>query len=219
MRDANRHPATALPHEEPLWFTEALKLLQEVNGRLLDLLALASQLPTEVHLPLAVELSDVLKKMDSAARARAAACPFLLVDGGFQDLERWSRVRWGAEPVEARAECFPRPQALELAHMTFMLAWSLVRSNRNAACTMLGLSPGCTQVIGDLRLQDLQRIAVNHSAWIRPRWEARPDVWRRLLRMSDQPESRSSAVGNIRELYLFFGHVLKGESPRKSERL
>lgn len=219
MRDANSRPATALPHDEPLWFAEALKLLQEVNGRLLELLALASQRPTEVHLPLAVELRDVLKKMDSAARARAAACPFLLVDGGFQDLERWSRARWGAEPVEVRAECFPRPQALELAHMTFMLAWTLVRSNRNAACTMLGLSPGCTQVIGDLRLQDLQRIAVNHSAWIRPRWEARPDVWRRLLRMSDQPESRSSAVGSTRELYLFFGHVLKRQSSRVSERL
>jgi hypothetical protein len=219
VREANSHPATALPQAEPLWFTEALKLLQEVNGRLLDLLALASQLPIEVHLPLAVDLSDVLEKMDSAARARAAACPFLLIDGGFQDLERWSRVRWGAEPVEARAECFPRPQALELAHMTFMLAWSLVRSNRNAACTMLGLSAGCTQVIGDLRLQDLQRIAVTHSAWIRPRWENRPDIWRRLLRTGDEPGLRPVATRSIRELYLFFGHVLKGGSPRMPERL
>jgi hypothetical protein len=219
VRDANSHPATALPHEEPLWFTEARKLLQEVNGRLLDLLALASQLPTEVHLPLAVELTDVLKTMDSDARARAAAYPFLLVNGGFQDLERWCRVRWGAEPVEARAECFPRPQALELAHMTFMLAWSLVRSNRNAACTMLGLSRGCTQVIGDLRLQDLQRIAVNRSAWIRPRWENRPDIWRRLLRASDQPESTPREVESIRGLHLFFGNVLASESSSTSERL
>jgi hypothetical protein len=103
VREANSHPATALPQAEPLWFTEALKLLQEVNGRLLDLLALASQLPTEVHLPLAVDLSDVLEKMDSAARARAAACPFLLIDGGFQDLERWSMCD-GARSRSKRAQ-------------------------------------------------------------------------------------------------------------------
>jgi hypothetical protein len=140
-------------------------------------------------------------------------------DGEFQDLERWSRVRWGTESVEACAECFPRPEALELAHMTFMLAWSLVRSNRNAACTMLGLSPACASVIADLRLQDLQRIAVNHSAWIRPRWESRPDIWRRLLRTVDEPGLRPVATRSIRELYLFFGHVLKGGSPRMPERL
>jgi len=219
VREANRKPAATLLQAGPLWFTEALKLLQEVNGRLIDLLALAAQPASEPRLPLAVEVGDVLRQMDPAARERTAACPFLLVDAGFQDLQRWSGVRWGTELVEARTECFPRAQALELAHMTFVLAWSLVRSSRAAACTMLGLSPGCAEVIADLRLQDLQRIVVTHCAWIRPRWEARPDIWRRLLSMPDQPGSRPLATGDNRGLHLFFGNVLREGSPKMPERL
>jgi hypothetical protein len=93
-----------------------------------------------------------------------AACPFLLVDVGLQDLQRWFRLPQVNKSIESHAHCFPHPQALELAHMTFVLAWSLVRSNRSAACTMLGLSPASTQFIAALRLQDLQRIAEAHSA-------------------------------------------------------
>ena len=219
MRGANSKPAATFLQAGPLWFTEALKLLQEVNGRLLDLLALASPPASEPRLPLAVEVGDVLRHMDSAARERTAACPFLLVEAGFQDLQRWSGVRWGTELLEARAECFPRAQALELAHMTFVLAWSLARSSRAAACTMLGLSPGCAEIIAELRLQDLQRIVVTHCAWIRPRWEARPDIWQQLLSMADQRGSRPLATGSDRGLHLFFGNVLREGSPKVSERL
>jgi hypothetical protein len=217
--EENSDAANALVQAEPRGFLAAVKLLQEVNARLLDLLAFESQPTNEPRLPLAVDLGDILPQLDSGARARAAARPFLLVDAGFKDLQRWSRVGCEAELADDRTGCFLRPQAIELAHMTFVLAWSLARSNRDTARVMLGLSPDCAEIVASLRLQDLQRIAISHSAWIRPRWEVRPDIWRRLLKSANAPRSSIPAAASLHGLQLFFGDVLPSESPKQAQRL
>jgi hypothetical protein len=211
VRERSSDPAPALRATEPDWFTVALKPLREVNERLLDLLVFASEDPNEPRLPLAVELGDVLRRMDPTARERAAACPFLLVDAGFRNVRRWSRVRCGTESVDLCAGCFPRAQALELAHMTLVLAWSLVRSNRDAACIMLGVSPACAKIVADLHLKELQRIATQHTAWIRPAFENRPDVWRSLLGTADPVDSPPVAEVGLHGLQLFFGDLLSNE--------
>jgi hypothetical protein len=193
-------------------------LLQEVNGRLLDLLVLASQNPNASGLPLALDLRDVLEHMDPTARERAAASPFLLVEFGFRDAARWSSVRGVVESINPREGYFPHPQALELAQMTLILAWSLVRSNRDAAFVMLGVSPACAGIVADLRLQDLQRIAAERSAWIRPRWETRADVWRRLLSTADTLVSPPPDQLGTHGLKLFFGNLFSNEPAGKSGR-
>lgn len=218
MLEPNSSPADALLPCEPLGFASARMLLQEVNGRLIDLLVLASQNPNASALPLALELSEVLEHMDPAARARAAASPFLLVDFGFRDAARWSGARGGAESVNACEGYFPHPQALELAQMTLILAWSLVRSNRDAAFVMLGVSPDCAEIIADLRLQELQRIAEERSAWIRPRWETRPDIWRELLGMANTVESPILSKFGALGLKFFFGDVFSNEPAGYAER-
>jgi hypothetical protein len=219
VREANSDSTNALPQAEPPGFSAALKLLQEVNARLLDLLAFESQPTNAPRLPRAIELGEILRQMDSGARARTAACQFLLVDAGFQDLQRWSRVGCETELADDCTGCFLRPQAIELAHMTLVLAWSLARSNREAACVMLGLSPGCAEIVASLRLQDLQRIAILHNAWIRPRWELRPDIWRRLLKSTNAPRSSTPAATSLHGLQLFFGNVLPNESPKQAQGL
>jgi hypothetical protein len=217
--EENSDSANALLQAEPRGFSAAVKLLQEVNARLLDLLAFESQLTNEARLPIAVELGDMFRQIDPGARARVAASPFLLIDAGFQDLQRWSRVGCEIELANDSAGRFLRPQAIELAHMTFVLAWSLARSNHEAACVMLGLSPGCAEIVANLRLQDLQRIAILHNAWIRPRWELRPDIWRRLLKSTNAPRSSTPAATSLHGLQLFFGNVLPNESPKQAQGL
>jgi hypothetical protein len=217
--EENSDSASALLQAEPRGFSAAVKLLQEVNARLLDLLAFESQLTNEARLPIAVELGDMFRQMDPGARARVAASPFLLIDAGFQDLQRWSRVGCEIELANDSAGCFLRPQAIELAHMTFVLAWSLARSNHEAACVMLGLSPGCAEIVANLRLQDLQRIAILHNAWIRPRWEGRPDIWRHLLRTANSPKSPAEAAASLHGLQLFFGNVLVSEPSEHVQHL
>jgi hypothetical protein len=217
--EENSDSANALVQAEPRGFSAAVKLLQEVNARLLDLLAFESQPTNAPRLPLAIELGEILRQMGSDARARTAACQFLLVDAGFQDLQRWSRAGCETELADDRTGCFLRPQAIELAHMTLVLAWSLARSNREAACVMLGLSPGCAEIVANLRLQDLQRISILRNAWIRPRWEARPDIWRHFLKTANAPKSSIVAAASLHGLQLFFGDVLVSESSERVQHL
>ena len=48
MRDPNKDPAASYRPAEPDWFAAARKPLQEVNGRLIDLLAVAAEDPDEL---------------------------------------------------------------------------------------------------------------------------------------------------------------------------
>jgi hypothetical protein len=212
VRGPDRVAATTDYPTEPDWFAAAREPLREINARLLELLAVAPEDPGHAHLPFARELHDLLQHMNPAARERAAACPYLLVDAGFQDSQRWARAAVDTEHPEGAAACFPRSQAIGLAHMTLTLAWSLVRSHRDAASLLLGVSPGCAVIIADLRLQELQHIASKHFDWIRPRWEHRPEVWRRLLTTAKSVEASSFAHLQLHGLHLFFGDLLFEDS-------
>jgi hypothetical protein len=203
----NKGATSDLTTTEPEWFTAARKPLQEINGRLLDLMALASR-ETSPPKFFTVALRDIFGGMDFAARERAASCPYLLVDAGFQDALRWASAAVELEPVVSPAGIFPRNEALELAHMTLTFAWSLVRSRREGASLLLGLSPACSKIIADLRLQELQHIAANHYDWIRPRWESRPEVWRRLLTAAKGANALPLNSLGLQGLHLFFGDLL-----------
>jgi hypothetical protein len=190
------------------WFTAARRPLQEINSRLLELMALAAKERSHLTSPLALELRGILSAMDVAACSRAASCPYLLVDAGFQDAIRWASAAVELEPVVGPAGSFPGKEALELSHMTLTFAWSLVRSHREGANLLLGLSPACSKIIAELSLQELQHIAANHFDWIRPRWESRPEVWRRLLATAkDTNALRLNSLG-LQGLHLFFGDLL-----------
>jgi hypothetical protein len=204
----NRATASVLATTEPEWFTAARRPLQEINSRLLDLMAFAASESSHPRLPLALELRDILDGMDFAARSRAASCPYLLVDAGFQDALRWASAAVELEPVVTPAGTFPQKEALELAHMTLTFAWSLVRSHREGASLLLGLSPACAKIFADLRLQELQHIAANHYDWIRPRWESRPEVWRRLLTAAKGANVLPLNNLGLHGLHLFFGDLL-----------
>lgn len=208
MRAPDEDSATTDHPTEPDWFAAARKPLREINARLLELLALAPHNPDHARLPVARELHDIVQYIEPAARKQAAACPFLLVDAGFQDALRWARAAVDVEPTEVPVACFPQAQAIELTHMTLTFAWSLVRSHRDAASLLLGVSTACAAVIADLRLQELQHIASEHYDWIRPRWENRPDVWRRLLTTARSVKGSSLAHLDFHGLHLFFGDLL-----------
>ena len=171
-------------------------------------MALAAKERSHPTSPLALELRGILSAMDVAACSRAASCPYLLVDAGFQDAIRWASAAVELEPVVRPAGSFPGKEALQLSHMTLTFAWSLVRSHREGANLLLGLSPACSKIIAELRLQELQHIAANHFDWIRPRWESRPEVWRRLLAAAkDTNALRLNSLG-LQGLHLFFGDLL-----------
>jgi hypothetical protein len=208
VRGPDRDAATTDRPTEPAWFAAARKPLREINARLLELLALASHNPGADSRSASGELHEILQHMDPAARERAAACPYLLVDVGFQDGARWANAAIDLEPPVGTPAFFPQAQGIELTHMTLTFAWSLVRSHRDAASLLLGIPTAIAVIIAELSLQELQHIATGHYDWIRPRWEHRPEVWRRLLATANSVKASSLVHLGLHGLHLFFGDLL-----------
>ena len=62
-----------------------------------------------------------------------------------------------------------------------MLAWHLARSNRLSARVILGMNPECAEGIAGSALKHLEGLAELRPAWILPRWEAQPLIWRQMI--------------------------------------
>jgi hypothetical protein len=132
---------------------------------------------------LAGAVSGVWRRLDCAARRRAASCPYLLLDAGFADTQRWSGtaraqvsdVREGPPPY------FTVRAALEAARLVFTYAWHLARTQPAAARLLLGMRAPCAQAMSQCSLRQTFALADSHVAWLRPRWSARPEVWQELL--------------------------------------
>jgi len=163
--------------------SEVFETLVDLNGQCLELLAeQALATPSQGNLLLR-QVGDVWHTLDAESRARAAACPYLLVDLGFSDPGRW---QWaGSEHIEdgmcSYGTFFTVPRALTVARQVFIYAWHLARSRSAAAQLLLGMPPLCMQLIGACTLPQIHGLAERHPDWMRPRWPNRLKVWRELL--------------------------------------
>jgi hypothetical protein len=164
--------------------SEAFDSLVELNGQCLELLAdQALTPPTQGNLLLR-QVGEIWRTLDEAARRRAASCPYLLVDAGFSDPNRW---RWlqgpnVQEPVQAPyASFFTVPRASAVVRQVFMYAWHLAQSKNTHAQLMLGMPMNCTQLISSCTLPQIHELAERHPEWLRPRWPSKVRVWRELL--------------------------------------
>ncbi|HEY8051981.1 MAG: hypothetical protein ACHQD6_00370 [Steroidobacterales bacterium] len=128
-------------------------------------------------------VSAVWRRLDGAARRRAASCPYLLLDAGFADVQRWSGTA-GAQVSDVREgppPFFTVRGALEAARLVFTYAWHLARTQPAAARLLLGMRAPCAAAIAQYSLRQAFTLAESHAAWLRPRWSARPEVWQELL--------------------------------------
>ena len=160
-----------------------LDTLVELNEMGLALLAEQAAAPAAEPRPLLREVGALWRTLDRDARRRAAAVPYLLLDAGFGDRERW---RQGAPQVAdsgraAGPAFFTVPGTVEVVRLCVTYAWHLARAESAAARLLLGMPPGCAALIADLSLRRIDSLAERHPEWLRPRWPAHPRLWRELL--------------------------------------
>lgn len=162
----------------------ALDSLIELNELCLSLLAEQAAVRSGPPSGLLQQLSELWHRLDGASRHRAAACPYLLLDAGFADPLRWQipPARQVGDGGSHRYACyFTVPAAAEVARLVFIYAWHLARSHAVAARLLLGMPESSAALIGRYTLRQIQTLAENHLDWLRPRWPARVQVWRKLL--------------------------------------
>jgi hypothetical protein len=164
--------------------SEAFESLVELNAQCLQLLAEQALTREGQGNLLLRQVADIWRALDSSARRRAAACPYLLVDVGFSDSSRW---RWAdgrhvndGAPANY-ASFFTVPRAPGVARQVFIYAWHLARTQNAAARLLLGMPAHCTNLIGACTLPQIHELAERHPEWLKPRWPSRVKVWRELL--------------------------------------
>lgn len=163
---------------------DALGPVCEINEQCLQLLVEAARSSNVPRNGFVGELIATLSGLDAPTQVCASRFPFLLVDIRFRDCTWWREVAthptriWSDPTWLAR---FPRSSAVKLARATLVLVWHTVRMDLEAAFVLLGLAPSVAEVIVELRLRDIDRIAERQFRHVRPRWEDRPAVWHQLL--------------------------------------
>jgi hypothetical protein len=146
-----------------------------------------------------------------AARAQLAASPYLLVDAGFDDEQRWL---WPGRRMvrdlrrDLAAPFFIGEHVGDFVRRVLMFGWHLARANRQLARVVLGMTPACAAHVAALQLRDLDWLAEHQPGWVRPRWERHPDIWRDLLRAADGDDDAQIAQVSLRGLQLMAGGVL-----------
>ena len=108
----------------PGWLRpETLESLLELNEMTFALLAAQAAERCTPASALVTAVTSVWRRLDAAARRRAAACPYLLLDAGFADAQRWGGPPTHVSDVrEAAAPFFSVPAALEASRVVFTYA-------------------------------------------------------------------------------------------------
>ena len=182
-----------------------LDTLTELNELCLALLAEQAAVRGSAASAL-LPIAELWRDLDGAARQRAASCPYLLLDAGFADPDRW---RAPAAPPQvgdggtARYACyFTVPAAVGVARLVFIYAWHLARSQAAAARLLLGMPAPSAALISQYTLRQIQTLSENHPEWLRPRWPARVQVWRELLLAADSGDPALLERARLRGLTL-----------------
>jgi len=157
------------------------------------------------------ELRELLESADRSMRQRAARVSFLLVDMEFGKPDFWHVVC--SHPGQQLKTplwrgSFPRGSAIQLAHATLMLAWNSLRIDPLTARILLGMAQPVAERIVCLKFEEIDRIAHKRFRHVRPRWDDRPAVWRRLLLAAQSNDVKSLGAVNLHALQLLTGELL-----------
>jgi hypothetical protein len=188
----------------------------EVNERCLEMLVSAARHEQGRPFALVSELRELLKSADPLTRQRAARRTFLLVDMEFANDDWWHAARSYASQQMRTPPwrgSFPRTSGIQLARATLLFAWNSLRASPDPATVrlLLGMTPRASEVITNLRFEEIDRIAQKHFRHVRPRWDDRPAVWRRLLLAAQSADEKLMGAFNLHGLQLLAGELLADE--------
>jgi hypothetical protein len=198
-----------------------LDSLVELNELCLALLAEQAAVRGASGSPLLRQVAEVWRPLDAAARRRAAACPYLLLDAGFADPLRWRSApapQVGDAGHDVYGAFFTVPAATEVARLVFTYAWHLARSQGAAARLLLGMPAPSALLIGHYTLRQIQALAESRPQWLRPRWPACVQVWRELLLAAASGEAAALERVRLRGLTLLAAEARTGPLQRCERR-
>jgi hypothetical protein len=192
-----------------------LGVLAELNEQCLRLLVeeAVTRPPASAH-PLLRDLAQLWAKLDAKALQRAAACPYLLMDAGFADPQRWMSAQ-GHQVLERErgptVPFFTIPQAGTVMRTVLTYGWHLAQNRQSAARLLLGMSARCADLVRACSLSQVGELAGQHPAWLQPRWPYHLRIWREFLSAAIAGEERPLQQARLRGLQILAADARAGE--------
>ena len=203
--------------EEAL-LSSALESLQQLNEHTLSVLQRVALAPGADGSQFLASLAPYFQDLDTRALANIARQPFLLVDFAFGK----PKVLGDLMARDLPPLRFPSPRgslpsadAGALARGALLLAQTVCRHHPAHAGLLLGLDPSLHEPIARLRLPDLERIAEENAHLLRPRWENRLDVWRKLLSVDVATDPDARYQFRVYGIQLMAGDLNAGARDRR----
>lgn len=219
LPQAKRPLCVELPHKAPSNAPPWPKVREtaEVNARCIDMLVQTARSEKGRSIALVSELSELLRSLDATMVERAARQTFLLVDMEFGNGSLWHPSRIHANrcvrtPVSTGA--FPRRAAIQLARHTLQHACNSLWTNPFTAPVLLGMTPPVAELIGNLTLEEIDRIAHKRFRQVRPRWDDQPALWRQLLLAAQTDDAELMQAFHVHALQLLTGDFVAPPAKR-----
>lgn len=169
----------------PRWAgAQSIGLIHQLNEQCFELVSgFAATAASQALPPFILQNRDLWCRLNSEARKRAAAFPFVIFDIHFKDAEYWQRP--GDPHLTSAADSTPSgiPSKLceDLVLETLLFARQAAREDVNVAKAIFAMTSSVAAQIAVLSLQQVKTIALGNTQQIRLRWDGDLEFWRDFL--------------------------------------
>jgi hypothetical protein len=191
-----------------------LEAVWQVNEHLVSALSDLARLGS-VSTVIVRQNSECLRRLDAAGCKRAARIPVLLLDLHFQSADWWriaAGLNGGGYPAASSDSSLPADLAAELTRETLIVSWLAVRDTPQSANLLIGMSDAVASLLGELTVQQIDRVAVRKSQELRIRWQSNPEFWQRLLAAGQSGSAEELCETHLFGLQLLGGELISGSS-------
>ena len=170
----------------PRWTgAPSIPLATQLNEQCIHLVCqLATALSIQELPPFVAQNRDLWRLLESDARHRVAAFPFVIVNLHFKDLEAWRQASEGRLMSSAESTLYtgvPPRHFEDLALETLLFARQSAREDVNVAKAMFAMTTDVANLIASLTLTQIRAIASVNVSELKVRWDSDPELWRDLL--------------------------------------
>jgi hypothetical protein len=197
----------------PRWTgAPSVELAHQVNEQCVELVCeLAATSSTQELPPFVLQNRDLWRLLESEARRRVAAFPFVIVDLRFNDAESWQRAAEGhlMSPTDTTLYSGVPPKLFEdLVLETLLFARQAAREDLSVAKAMFAMASPVASRIASLTLSQVRAIALGNTNQLRVRWDNDSEFWRDLLVACRAGESKDLAAIRRHAKLLFCGEFV-----------
>ncbi len=176
------------PPVAPGWLNQReRRLVEELNARLIE--GMLKQADVTHARNWVIDRGLLLGKLsylNDSTRSRIAKIPIVLLEADFTNGPMWSKAAKGYAITRMEDSLWLDGYDLHvLARSLFTFCWHFTQVHPEGAGIVLGMAEETTTVFANLSLHELERLILQRSHWVRPRWEAEWQRWDNLLDLAE----------------------------------